>query len=140
MTTLLLILAVGLPLAWLAAEFRAPTAVRITLGILSIGILSFALFSVTQVVRRYEKDFLGFSFQDMKRLLEAGRSDVVLKAIDSYQAAVTNDTAFSFQSSLVLRDALKRYAAISEPDGAANGSQPTRSETNRASSAAGSRR
>lgn len=140
MTTLLVILVVGLPLAWLVAEFRASTAVRIMLGILSIGILSFALFSLTQVVRRYEKDFLSFSFQDIKRLLEAGRSDVVLKAIDSYQAAVTNDTAFSFQSSLVLRDALKRYAAISEPDGPAKGSQPIRSETNRATSAAGSRR
>lgn len=140
MATLVMILAVGLPVAWLVAEFRAPTGVRITLGILSMAILLFALFSVTQIVRSYEKDFMRFSFQEMKRLLQAGRGDAVLTAIGRYQAEVTNDTPFSFQSSLVLHDALKKAAAISEPGGTANGSQPTRSETNSASSAAGSRR
>jgi hypothetical protein len=64
-----------------------------------------------------------------------------------WQCSVTSDR-HGGQKEITLEEAeaillswgLKRLSHNSEPDGAANGSQPIRSETNRTSSAAGSRR
>jgi len=97
------ILMIGLPGAWLVAEFKGGRLLRISLGLLAMVVFHFVLCMTTQVVRAYEKTFMRSSFQEMKVLLQAGRTDVVLSAIAAYQAAVTNDTPFSFQGSSALR-------------------------------------
>jgi hypothetical protein len=51
MPILIWILFLGLPVAWLIAEFRGGKALRISLGLLAIVVLHFGLFGATQVVR-----------------------------------------------------------------------------------------
>ena len=111
----LLVVTVGVPLAWLIAEFRCGKALRITFGILAILALHFVLFTASQVVRGYEKDFMIFSFREMHDLLRAGRTNEVLTAIEAYQHAVTNDTPFSFHGSSALYTSLRGMNTNSEP-------------------------
>jgi hypothetical protein len=136
----ILILSIGLPAAWLVAEFKGGRAARIGLGLLAIVVFHVVLFTATQVVRGYEKDFMRSSLKEMKRLIQAGRTDVVVAAIETYQLAVTNDTPFSFQGSRALRQALRKVNTGSEASRAADERQPSSTDTNRTSGAVGSRR
>ncbi|HUJ08783.1 MAG TPA: hypothetical protein VL171_02040 [Verrucomicrobiae bacterium] len=113
-------LVLGLPIAWLVAEFKASRPVRIVLGLLAIVVFYWVVFIGTQVVRGYEHDFMMFSLEDMHRLLRSGRTGEVSRAIEVYQAAVTNDTPFSFQGASALHRALRQMNTNSEQSAGAN--------------------
>jgi hypothetical protein len=73
--------------------------------------------------------------------IEDGRQDMVLREM----RRMTNDLHVTYErrgnfKELAERAAESLASSNAEPDGPANGSQPIRSETNRTSSAAGSRR
>jgi len=69
-----------------------------------------------------------------------GQTDICLLKGDYVVGVYGLPSDFSQESTDNLLKALAYSLAKAEPDGAENGSQPLRSETNRTSSAAGSRR
>ncbi len=80
----LIAIAVALPIAWLAAEFRGSRTLRITLGILSIGIITTCAWVLTSAVTRFNYNaWYGGATGDListsLEQIEDGHLDRVLK-------------------------------------------------------------
>lgn len=81
---LLIALIIGLPIAWLVSEFRGTRAMRISLGILAIGVMATCIWALSSVLTRFNYnawygsatgDLISTSLQE----IENGHLDRVIK-------------------------------------------------------------
>jgi hypothetical protein len=140
---LLAIILLVIPIAWIYAEFKSSRGVRVGLGLLSLVVAGFVVYSISGVLQFYESGWHRTSIRDAAELLRKGDTNAVLRAFDTYNSIVATGSTFRASEKMMQslrRDEASGHDSGDEPSGAANGSQPIRSETNRTLSAAGSRR
>jgi len=113
--------AVILPILWLVSEFKGTRWQRITLGIVSLMIITVTVSETRLIIPTYTEHFLHSSVLRARQLLKDGQSDYVQRCFDSYGRATADSDRYYRPAMDLSRDLYKETTNSSN-----NAVEPTR--------------